>query len=343
MALSFSLAIDKMQASTIGRAEGHNLRLHPTKSQLRPEAWFTRQGRHEIEPWRPELLEKAKGLAKRKDAVQAIQFIVQLGNQTDWRREPEHDFPEGRPIKIIDAMNLAIKGIKAWVTQEFGKDNCVGIDLHTDESSPHFHVVVTPIKDGKLQAKAWLDGPSRVAALRKRACEAVNAYIKCEYTPGAPGGEPHDPRKAAGQAPVPSPSLLDKMSGHARAKELEQENAKLRAKNDALQQALFSRKKGRYVAEAVEAAKKAKEGEEQAKENEERAKRLAVKSILDLKEANLELAALQGTVAQHSAEIQQLRAKNNVLADENNELQDEIRGLKQELGRGSGMGLNRNR
>ncbi|WP_223954405.1 plasmid recombination protein, partial [Aeromonas caviae] len=36
------------------------------------------------------------------------------------------------------------------------------IDLHTDESSPHFHVVVTPIKDGKLQAKAWLDGASKV-------------------------------------------------------------------------------------------------------------------------------------------------------------------------------------
>ncbi len=336
MALSFSLAIDKMQAPAIGRAEGHNVRLHPTKSQLRPEAWFTRKGRHEVEPWRPELLEKAKGLAKRKDAVQAIQFIVQLGNQTDWRHEPEPDFPEGRPINIIDAMNLAIKGVREWVAKEFGEDNCVGIDLHTDESSPHIHVVVTPIRDGKLQAKAWLDGPSRVAALRKRAWQAVNAHIKCEYTPGAPGGEPHDPRKAAGQAPVPVPSLLDRMSGHARAKELEQENAELRAKNGALQQALFSRKKGHYVAEAIEAARKAKTGEDAAK-------KAAEGHRVELTAAQLELKTLRQTVVQHTNEVTTVRACNAKLADENNELQDEVRKLQHELGRNSGMGLNRPR
>ena len=210
----------------------------------------------------------------------------------------------------------------------------MGIDLHTDESSPHFHVVVTPIKDGKLQAKAWLDGPSRVAALRKRAWESVNAHIKCEYTPGAPGGEPHDPRKAAGQAPVPSPSLIDKMSGHARAKALEQENAELRAKNDALQQALFSRKKGHYVAEAIEAARKSKAGEEAAKKAAEGHRR-------ELAAANLELKALRQTVVQHTNEITTVRAYNAKLADENNELLDEVRGLKQELGRGSGKGLGR--
>ena len=339
MALSFTLAIDKMQAPAIGRAAGHNLRLHSTQSQLRKEAWFTPQGRHPVEPWRPELLEKAQGLAKRKDAVLAVQFIVQLGNQTDWRHQPEPDFPEGRPIEkeqVAAAMNRAARGIREWVEQEFGEDNCVGIDLHTDESSPHFHVVVTPIKDGKLQAKAWLDGPSRVAALRKRAWQAVNAHIKCEYTPGAAGGEPHDPRKAAGQAPVPAPSLIDKMSGHARAKALEQENAELRAKNDALQQALFSRKKGHYVAEAIEAARKAKAGEDAAK-------KAAEGHRCELAAANLELKALRQTVVQHTNEIKTVRACNAKLADENNELLDEVRGLKQELGRGSGRGLGRSR
>ena len=336
MSLSFTFAVDKMQGASIGRAEGHNLRLHNTQSQLRKEAWFTPQGRHEVKPWRPDVLARAKGLAKRKDAVQAIQFVIQIGNQTDWRHEPEPDFPEGRPIKIGDAVKRAAKGIREWVAKEFGEDNCVGIDLHTDESSPHFHVVVTPIKDGKLQAKAWLDGPSKVAALRKRAWQAVNAHLKCEYTPGASGGAPHDPMKAAGLAPVPAPSLFDKMSGHARAKALELENAELRAKNEALQQALFSRKKGHYVAEAIEAARQAKAGEEAAYRTAEGHRR-------ELATTKLELTALRKTVEQQTNEIKTVRAHNAKLADDNNELHDAVRVLQQELGRGSGMGLNLSR
>lgn len=323
MALSFSLAIDKMQAPAIGRAEGHNLRLHATQSQLRPEAWFTPEGRHQVEPWRPEALAKAKGLAKRKDAVQAIQFVFQLGNQTDWRHEPEPEFPEGRPIeqaRVADVVNRAARGIREWVAKEFGEDNCVGIDLHTDESSPHFHVVVTPIKDDKLQAKAWLDGPSKVAALRKRAWQAVNAHIKCEYTQGAVGGEPHDPKKAAGQAPVPTPSLLDKMSGHARARELEQENAQLRERMAKLEQVLFSRQKTRYRAEMAAAAERALAEAEAAgiaQRAAERAQREAMKQV----------QVLSQQIQQRDTEIEVLKRHRSELADENNELQDRLREL----------------
>jgi hypothetical protein len=83
--------------------------------------------------------------------------------------------------------------------QEFGEENVVGVDLHTDESSPHVHVVVTPVHDGKLQAKNWLDGAARCAKLRKRAHQEVLKYIECEYVPGQAGGAPHDPEQAAGK------------------------------------------------------------------------------------------------------------------------------------------------
>lgn len=321
MALSFSLAIDKMQAPAIGRAEGHNLRLHKTESQLRPEAWFTPEGRHQVEPWRPERLTKAKGLAKRKDAVQAIQFVIQLGNQTDWRGEPEPNFPEGKPIDITDQINLAGKGIRAWVEKEFGDENCVGIDLHTDESSPHFHVVVTPIKDGKLQAKAWLDGVSKVAALRKRAWQAVNAYIACEYKPGAAGGAPHDPRKAAGQ--VPAPSILDKATGHAKAKRLERENAALQEENSRLKQALFSRQKGRYSADLLDKAEQA----ELAAENAQKALGEAKQELFDLKQnASLHEQA----VTRLETQIQKLEGYRNDLSDQLNEAEEQLRELKPE-------------
>lgn len=327
MALSFSLAIDKMQAPAIGRAEGHNLRLHKTESQLRPEAWFTPEGRHQVEPWRPERLTKAKGLAKRKDAVQAIQFVIQLGNQTDWRGEPEPNFPEGKPIDITDQINLAGKGIRAWVEKEFGDENCVGIDLHTDESSPHFHVVVTPIKDGKLQAKAWLDGVSKVAALRKRAWQAVNAYIACEYKPGAAGGAPHDPRKAAGQ--VPAPSILDKATGHAKAKRLERENAALQEENARLKQALFSRQKGRYSADLLEKAEQA----ELAAENAQKALGEAKQELFDLKQnASLHEQA----VTRLETQIQQLEGYRNDLSDQLNEAEERLKELEPEKNQNKG-------
>ncbi|MGN5281844.1 plasmid recombination protein, partial [Aeromonas dhakensis] len=96
--------------------------------------------------WDQGKLDAASALAKRKDAVVAIEFIIQVGNQTDWREDPTPECPEGPPID------------KAWADQEFGPENVVSIQLHMDESTPHFHVIATPSKDGKLQAKAWLDG-----------------------------------------------------------------------------------------------------------------------------------------------------------------------------------------
>jgi len=54
--MKFSLAIDKMKATDVGRAAGHNCRLHPTQSQLPQGSWFTDKGRHEIVAWRPDVI-----------------------------------------------------------------------------------------------------------------------------------------------------------------------------------------------------------------------------------------------------------------------------------------------
>lgn len=203
--MKFSLAIDKMKAADVGRAAGHNCRLHPTESQLPEGSWFTDKGRHEVVAWRPDVIAKAKGLSKRKDAVVAISIVLQVGNQSDWREKETTDCPEGRPKggknnkNAITMMGQLAKAARDWANKEFGEENVVGVDLHTDESSPHVHVVVTPVCDGKLQAKAWLDGAARCAKLRKRAHQEVLKYIECEYTPGQAGGAKHDPEQAAGR------------------------------------------------------------------------------------------------------------------------------------------------
>lgn len=203
--MKFSLAIDKMKSADVGRAEGHNCRLHATSSQLPQSSWFTTKGRHEIVAWRSDVIDKARSLSKRKDAVVAISIVLQVGNQLDWREKETVECPDGRPRggqnnkKNIETMAHLAKAAREWAIKEFGEENVVGVDLHTDESSPHVHVVVTPIKDGKLQAKNWLDGAARCAQLRKRAFDSVSRYIECEYVPGQAGGAPHDPEQAAGK------------------------------------------------------------------------------------------------------------------------------------------------
>lgn len=200
----FTLGINKMQSAAAGRAAGHNCRLHKTNSQLPKEAWLTPEGRHEIVPWQPTVLKRARLLSKRKDAVVAISFVFQVGEQGYWRHPPIEKAKEGLPKlrgkAILAEIDKVAQGAKEWAIREFGEENVVGIDLHTDESSPHVHVVVTPVHDGALQAKYWLDGASRCSQLRKRAWGPVNARIPCTYIAGAAGGAPHDERLAAGKS-----------------------------------------------------------------------------------------------------------------------------------------------
>lgn len=271
MALSFSFTHDKMQSLDAGHAKKHNCRLTATPSQLPKESWFTSEGRIEVMPWRQKVLARAKALAKRRDAVVAISFVVQVGNQEDWRDQPTKDCPEGKPRpwdEIRDSMEDLTKAAKEWAIKEFGEDNIVGIDLHLDESSPHVHIVVTPVKVcpvkskgveisptpvPQLLAKEWMDGASRCAALRKRAWQVVNSYIPCTYVPGKAGGAPHDPDLAAGKA-----GKLAKQKAALDAREAAIE-AEIRAKVDAAvaqrEAALDEREVAVYGRESTVAAK----------------------------------------------------------------------------------------
>lgn len=256
--LKFTFAVKKMKAGDLGRAEGHNCRTHKTESQLPKRAWFTKAGHHTIVPWDEEKAAGARSMSKRKDAVVGINIVIQVGNQLDWRDPPTDECPEGKPkAKKPADLNALAKAGKAWLEAEFGAENVVSIEVHTDESTPHLQAVVIPNKDGKLNAKHWMDGPARLAQLRERAYKAVNRLVPCEYDKGAPGGKPHDPGKAAGNEP--QPGLLDRLTGW---KALRDENAALRARVQQLEQVVFARKKARFRASAdAEATKRAEAAE----------------------------------------------------------------------------------
>lgn len=231
------MGIKKHNRATVGTVSGHNTRTHPTSSQLPKAAWFTSKGRHQVKAWSGDVLDKAKELSTRKDAVLAIEIIVQVGNQTDWREIPTPAHPHGKPkagcLEIVKKLHQVM--LKA-ATEIFGADNIIGIDLHTDESSPHCHIVVAPIHAGKLQAKHWLNGPAMVAQLRERVHRIVNDAVPCTYEKGAKGGAPHDPSRAAGAVPVPSVGLMGKLKAAvSHVAELDDAKKRIKALEEAAQ------------------------------------------------------------------------------------------------------------
>jgi len=52
------------------------------------------------------------------------------------------------------------RDIRKFVEDEFGEENVLKVVAHLDESTPHLHVVVTPILEGKLNAKKMIGGNS---------------------------------------------------------------------------------------------------------------------------------------------------------------------------------------
>lgn len=260
--MKFVMAIEKKKKITVGKTKGHNKRLHATQSQLPKAAWITQKGHHEVMAWRDDVLESGVALAKRKDAVVAIELVIQVGNQSDWRELPTADHPHGKPKPgAVPKLKALMTAAKQAAIREFGEPNIVSIDLHTDESTPHVQIVVTPVKSGRLQAKAWLDGAKKCALLRSRIHDVVTSHIYCTYDKGAQGGMPHDPSKAAGGSgrPAPQPGLLKRALG---AFDALSEAKELKSQLSALQiqlQGVFSR-----VKNAEQQASKDKERTKQA-------------------------------------------------------------------------------
>nr|QJS06370.1 mobilization protein [Polaromonas sp.] len=256
-------------------------------------------------PWRQDLLEEAKRLAKRKDAVLAVELIFQVGNQTDWRDLPTPEHPHGKRKAGASAkLNAIMAGVKKAGLLEFGRDRIISIDLHTDESTPHVHIVFTPIEDGKLQAKHWFNGPASCAQLRERMHQVINQHIACDYEKGKPGGKPHDPTKAAGaeNGPKPKPTAGDEAANALQAASELQDARKKLAAAEAQIQTLFSRLKR---AERMALDEKQKREDLQAR---------AVAAELAEKEARLQFAQLErGLTARNMATMKSEGIKKPLL------------------------------
>ena len=262
--MKLKLDIEKKNRGNIGQCEGHNERHHPTTSQLPKEAWITPEGSHVIVPFNKDLLNEAKklGKASRSDAVIALEIVVQVGNQTDWRDMPDEENPFGKKKPgASKKLNALMKGAKEAAEAEFGKGRIISVVLHTDESTPHVHILFAPIVDGKLNQKNWVNGKAACGFLREKIHAHINKYFPCDYEKGVPKGAPHDPSKAAGaiNGPKPKPSMLEKAS------ELLSKNSEIKGLKDTLSklnqqiQTLFSKLKSaeKRAANEIELREKA--------------------------------------------------------------------------------------
>lgn len=198
--LSFTCTFIKHNTTSLGRAKGHNSRNHLTESQLEKSQWLDSIGYIVGKTWDENLSNFALNLRCRKDAVVAIEFSIQVGNQTDWRELPCKQFPAGQPKSKFPAKpNQILAAATEAVTAQFGAGNIICAAIHLDESTPHAHIIAIPNRNGKLQAKHWTGGAGRCAKLRRAIHAVFSRRIPCQYTPGAAGGAPHDKTKAAGK------------------------------------------------------------------------------------------------------------------------------------------------
>jgi Plasmid recombination enzyme. len=222
----FSCDIRKLNKENASKIIVHNTRSgsKPT-SQLESADWFAPVPKFTFVELDKDRIKLAKSLPKRKDAVVLFSVVVQIGDQKDWRKS------DGSPIQSRELelkLMEAGKELKEWAKDFFGAKNVVSLELHLDESSPHFHLLCTPItEDNELQAKKWLNAKGSLMRMRKTCYQAVSRGFECDYSSEVPaGGDPFDDSKS-----LKTRRLIDELQkAQARIAELEQENAVLKEK-----------------------------------------------------------------------------------------------------------------
>jgi hypothetical protein len=241
MSFKFCFSVKKMKLGDMSHAKRHNKRIDIPSSQIPDKSlWFSSVGHHSFVPWNDVRASKARSLMERKDAVVGLEFVIQIGNQDHYR---ERDKTPNKSLHIPE-LKASSKAIHEWATKQFGSKNIVSLDLHTDESTPHFHLVVAAIDDTpapkpkpnarpkkyaddpeRLNVKRWISGKESIINLRKSCHSHVNGVFPCEYSSEIPdGGKPHDPSKS--------------VASNAALRALEAENERLQKELDAANQTI---------------------------------------------------------------------------------------------------------
>jgi hypothetical protein len=142
--------IEKYQASLVRGIEIHDMREKPSKSN--PDIDRDKSAENVMlvksEDWAKSINERLAKLdlkkAIRKDAVVMCQAMI-----TTTHGGLDHLDAKGKSDYFTDSLR--------FLQERYGKDNIFSAVIHMDEKTPHMHVNFTPIRDGRLSAKAIFD------------------------------------------------------------------------------------------------------------------------------------------------------------------------------------------
>jgi len=109
--------------------------------------------------------EATKDIKKiRKNAVYAVEFFMSTSPEAEF-------FKNSQKLK-----NWTIDSTR-FLQKKFGKENIKKVTLHLDETTPHIHALVVPIKDKKLSYKYFLGGSKfQLSELQSDYAEVVRQY-----------------------------------------------------------------------------------------------------------------------------------------------------------------------
>ena len=156
---------EKMQSTVLDKCQRHNQRenrsysnqdIDLNKSKLNYDLHNSKNVNYRDEI-NKKIKERYKGKRTiRKDAVLNIECLIT--SDTDFfnrigEYETERYFREAYE----------------FVKTEFGEENINYATVHMDETTPHMHLGVTPLtKDGRLNAKTWLNGKKKLTEMQNR-------------------------------------------------------------------------------------------------------------------------------------------------------------------------------
>lgn len=164
---TMNYAILRLEKRTLPQARAmaeHALRERPThNADPAKKEMNVALGKTTVAEVMKELKDRTEPLVKRKDAVRVIELFV--GASPEIMKEMSR---KQQDVYFGDALR--------WVCTKFGgKENIVSAVIHFDETTPHMQILLTPILDGKLNAKALVGGPAGLVALQDDFAERVGS------------------------------------------------------------------------------------------------------------------------------------------------------------------------